>query len=48
MEKFLKVKDVLVCLIHEPPKAECGHALSVAMGILLFAAFIVACILTGR
>jgi hypothetical protein len=44
MEKIMKVKDVLVCLFHEPPKAECGHALSIGMGILLFAAFIVACI----
>jgi hypothetical protein len=44
MEKIIRVKDVLVCLLHEPPKSECGHALSVGMGIVLLVAFIAACV----
>ena len=44
MEKIIRVKDVLVCLFHEPPKSECGHALSVGMGVVLFIAFIAACV----
>ena len=44
MEKIIRVKDTLVCLLHEPPKAECGHALSIGMGVVLLFAFIVVCV----
>jgi hypothetical protein len=32
----VKVKDVLVELSQETPKAECGHGLIVGIGVLLF------------
>jgi len=36
MEKFIKVKDTLVCLFQEPAKAPAGNGFINAFAILLF------------
>ena len=46
MERIIKVKDTLVSLIHEEPKAECGHLLTVLLGLICLAGILIAIVMT--
>lgn len=41
-EKFVRVRNTLVRLVKEEPKAECGHLFMISFAALLFAFFAVA------